>query len=87
MDNDLIELFSYFGFGLVIIGIIFFLFGNKSNARQQSIALGYLAGGFALIVMIFFIENPDMRGISVGKVAIAVIGGIVGLIKLLQRKS
>jgi hypothetical protein len=80
--NEAHEIISMCGFMALIVGILFMIFGEKSNERQQSIAIGYVGGGTAAILLAYFMENPDFLGLATAKVAAAAVGGIIVFIKL-----
>ena len=75
------------GFVLFIIGIMFMIFGEKSNERQQSFAIVYVACGTGLILFSYFLENPDFQEWATAKIAIAVVGGIIVFVKLISRSK
>ncbi len=83
--DEIHGLASVFGFVLLIIGIMFMIFGEKSNERQQSIAIGYVGGGTGLILFAYFLENPDFQEWATAKIAIAAVGGIIVFLKLIGR--
>jgi uncharacterized membrane protein len=86
MDN-IPGILSTTGFLVLILGIMFMLFGKKSNERQQSIAIAYVAGGIGLILYSHFMENPDFLELATAKVAAAAVGGIIIFIKLFGRRK
>lgn len=77
---------SAIGFMLLIIGIMFMIFGKKSNEKQQSIAIGYVGAGIALILFVHFLENPDFQEWATAKVAIAAVCGIIFFLKIIGRR-
>ena len=83
--DEIHGLASIIGFVLFIIGIMFMIFGEKSNERQQTIAIGYVACGSGLILFAYFLENPDFQKWATAKVAIAAVGGIIVFLKLIGR--
>ena len=85
--NKIHGVMSSIGFLVLIVGILFMIFGKKSNERQQSIAIGYVGGGIGLILFAYFLENPDFLELATAKVAIAAVGGIIIFIKLFGRRG